>query len=233
MIDWMPGVERIPTAAYTAKPINPLAVMSHIMQGYQSTMIRWAQERPAAVRASAHFTIGRDGRTVQHVSIREQAWHAGRLDPLGQPAWRLWSPGVNPSDISIGIEHEGFSVDPISYMYDYLYGVARPWPEPMVEASIRVHKWLFETLDLEPSEDTVIGHFMTAPLTRANDPGVAWPRARILAALQPPPVTNDLPLAVRAAIAGYNRFAPNKLDVFNIGVGPTGYREWLLRQKEK
>ena len=178
---WLAGIEHIPTAAYTAQTITPRGVLSHIMQGYQRTMIAWANERPARTRASAHFTIGRDGRTVQHVSIQHQAWHAGRLD-ASPPTWPLWRAGENPSDISIGIEHEGFSVPP-GYGYDYLYSAARPWPEPMVLATIRVHRWLFAELGLTPGPNTAIGHYMTAPQSRANDPGPQWPRARIIAAL--------------------------------------------------
>ena len=115
--EWMPGVERIPTAAVGGK-ITPRGVMSHVMQGWQATMIRWARERPRVTRKSAHFTIGRDGRVVQHVPIRRQAWHAGRLDRDAPPRWSLLPAGANPNDYAIGIEHEGFS--------------GEPWPETQV-----------------------------------------------------------------------------------------------------
>ena len=165
----MPGVERVETAAMGGA-ITPRGVMSHIMQGWQATMIRWARERPRLTPKSAHFTIGRDGRVVQHVPIRRQAWHAGRLDPGAPPRWTLLPRGANPNDHAVGIEHEGFS--------------GEPWPEPQIEATIRVHRWLFAELGLEPSEETVIGHFLTAPASRAADPGPGWPRDRILAALR-------------------------------------------------
>ena len=165
----MPGVERVETAAMGGA-ITPRGVMSHIMQGWQATMIRWARERPRLTPKSAHFTIGRDGRVVQHVPIRRQAWHAGRLDPGAPPRWTLLPRGANPNDHAVGIEHEGFS--------------GEPWPEPQIEATIRVHRWLFAELGLDPSEETVIGHFLTAPASRAADPGPGWPRDRILAALR-------------------------------------------------
>ncbi|MXZ63297.1 MAG: N-acetylmuramoyl-L-alanine amidase [Chloroflexi bacterium] len=168
VVEWMPGVERIPTAA-VGGDITPRGVMSHVMQGWQATMIRWARERPRVTKKSAHFTIGRDGRVVQHVPVRRQAWHAGRLDPGEPPRWPLLPSGANPNDYAIGIEHEGFS--------------GEPWPEPQVQATILVHVWLFSELGLTPSEETVIGHFMTAPASRAADPGPTWPRARILEAL--------------------------------------------------
>jgi len=188
----MPGVEHVLSAALGGYGVvdggmRPLAVMSHVMQGFQRTMVDWAQERPAQTKKSAHFTIGRDGRIVQHVPITTPAWHAGRLDPGVSPTWRLLPPGQNPSAHTVGIEHEGFSApafnDSGQRIDDFVYSVQRPWPEPMIEATIRVHQWLFEELGLVASVDTVIGHHETAPHSRAQDPGPLWPRSRILAAL--------------------------------------------------
>jgi N-acetyl-anhydromuramyl-L-alanine amidase AmpD len=168
MAEWMPDVEHIESRA-RGGAIEPRGVMSHIMQGSQATMIRWAEERGAITPISSHFTIGKDGRVAQHAAIRTQAWHAGRLDAARPPTWRLLPPGGNPNDFAVGIEHEGFS--------------GEPWPEPQIAATLRVHRWLFEELGLIPSEDTVIGHFMTAPASRAHDPGSGWPRDRILEVL--------------------------------------------------
>jgi hypothetical protein len=177
MVDWMPGVERIETLA-RGGVITPIGVMSHIMQGSQATMIAWAKERPRITPVSAHFTVGRDGRVVQHVPIRNQAWHAGRLDSGRPPTWRLLPSGASPNNHAIGIEHEGFSGD--------------PWPLPQVAATIRVHRWLFEELELPPTRDRVIGHYETAPASRPHDPGPGWPIDKILAALQPPTVKEIL-----------------------------------------
>lgn len=201
----MPDVERVPTAAVGGE-ITPRGVMSHVMQGWQATMIRWARERPRVTPKSAHFTIGRDGRIVQHVPIRRQAWHAGRLDPGEPPRWSLLPPGANPNDYAIGIEHEGFS--------------GEPWPDAQVQATIRVHRWLFAELGLVPSEETVIGHFVTAPASRAADPGPTWPRARILDALR----DGDSPAVLTRA--DYDRAA---LRAF-LGVREHSYR---VREDER
>src|SRR5690606_37806848 len=88
---------------------------------------------------------------------------------------------------------EGCSVDPRP---DYtvppglIYSAANPWPEAMVEASVRVHRWLFEAIPTlgEPSRDSIIGHYETGDPNRVNDPAAAsdrsvWPRDRIIAAL--------------------------------------------------
>ncbi|MSQ41987.1 MAG: N-acetylmuramoyl-L-alanine amidase [Dehalococcoidia bacterium] len=192
----MPGVERVPTAAQGYDDLPPgsmraLAVMSHIMHGYQGTILRWARERgPSITPAGARFMIGRSGRLVQHVGVYDAAWHAGHV---AAPTWALYRPGTNPNRCTVGIEHEGFSVPP-PYPYDYLYDQQRPWPQPMVEASIAVHRWLMGELALEPAPDTVIGHCMTDSVTRADDPGAAWPRERVIQSLggtpaRPEPLT--------------------------------------------
>ena len=96
---------------------------------------------------------------------------------------------------TVGIEHEGFSIPP-GYSYDYLYSNGNPWPEAMIEASIRVHRWVFARVNewdagaMVPSEDTVITHSMLNTASRKQDPGDLWlatVRPRILAALQPAP----------------------------------------------
>jgi N-acetyl-anhydromuramyl-L-alanine amidase AmpD len=179
----MPDAEAIPTAAFgyggATGMMQPIAVMSHIMQGYQRTMIAWAKERPYVTPKSSHFTIGRDGRIAQHVSIFDPCWAAGYVN---RPTWSLYRPLSNPNNYLIQIEHEGFSVPP-GYGFDYVYDDARSWPAPMVEASIKVHRWAMAEAGIVPSRDTVIGHFMTDGVNRINDPGAAWPRDAVVAAL--------------------------------------------------
>lgn len=189
---WMPGIERIETAAQGPNTIKPVAVVNHIMQGYQNTMLMWARERPYIRAKSAHFTINRKGRIVQHVAIDKQAWHSGNVQ---DHTWKLLRDGVNPNEYTIGIEHEGFSVDPISYGYDYLYGSSRPWPKLMVEASIEVHKWCCDTFNINPNRDTIIGHRAIDTVNRKYDPGWQWPQQRIIDELLannlPPPINKS------------------------------------------
>jgi N-acetyl-anhydromuramyl-L-alanine amidase AmpD len=205
---WMPGVERIPTPTYgyadmPPGSMQPMAVIDHIAQGYITTLDRWAREGSGQV--SAHFGIARTGRIVQYVSIFDPAYHAGRLDYDRQgrfvpPTWPGYVPGSNPNRYTVGIEHEGFSTPP-NYGYDYIYDAAHPWPDAMVEASIQVHRWILEQADITPAELTVIGHHELAPMSRANDPGVQWPRKRIMAALgRPEPEPLSPPLTMTRAV---------------------------------
>ena len=179
---WMPGVEDRPTAAYGYGGAKNAAVgvMSHIMQGYQTTMLAWADERPPQRMASSHFSINRAGHIAQHVSIYDPSWHAGNVNA---PTWPLYR-GGNPNLYTVSIEHEGFAIIP-NYGYDYVYDETHPWPDAMVEASIAVHRWVFDQLNLEPNEATVCGHFETDALNRPHDPGPAWPRGYIIRALTP------------------------------------------------
>lgn len=179
---WMPDVERAVSGAYSIGN-TPTAIVNHVMQGYQSTMVTWANERPLKTPVSAHFTIGRNGNIIQHVSIKNSAWHAGKLDSV-TPPWRLYRPSTNVNGYTIGIEHEGFS-KLNTYGYDYIYDVLHPWPEAMVLASVKVHLWVCQETGIVPSIDTIIRHADIAPLSRVDDPGSAWPRDRIMAALVP------------------------------------------------
>ncbi len=183
---WAPFAEAIPTAAYggygmAPGSMQPIAVMSHIMQGYQSTMIDWAEERPAEHQVSAHASISRAGRIVQHVSIYDPAWTAGVVREPTWPGLRSDSSGVpvNPNTYVVHIEHEGFSQ--LALGTDYIYETR--WPALMLEASVRFHAWVFAQLGIVADPLTVIGHYETNSVTRGNDPGSAWSKATVIGML--------------------------------------------------
>ena len=172
----MPDIDHIGTTmyGYTDVPpetMKPIAVINHIMQGYARTMIDWATNN--SVQKSAHFIIDREGNITQTVSIYSPAWHAGRT---AKESWKSF-PGGNPNKYTVGIEDEGFSVDP-GYGYDYIYDGS--WPEAMMDASAKVHKWILGDLSLDANDQTVIGHFETDAVSRANDPGPQWSREDLL-----------------------------------------------------
>ena len=180
---WMPAVERVITPEGTYWPsgaFQPLAVMNHIMQGYQATMIRWAEGNPT-VEKSAHFTISRGGRIVQHVSVYDMSWAAGA--PCSA-TWALLPPDYAGSvnRLVVNIEHEGFSTPP-AYAYDNVYDSSHPWPQAMVDASIAVNAWIAAEFGLEANFNTIMGHRDTDACTRALDPGAAWPQAAVVAAV--------------------------------------------------
>ena len=175
----MSGIEHVPdpNAGYSDNYFAPIAVIDHIMQGYQQTLVNDGGRDGI----SAHFSIGRGGRKVQHVSVRRAAYHAGVVI---SPVWRLLQVGGNPNRIAVGVEHEGFSEAPRTYPHDYLYDAAHPWPDEMVRASIDVHSWVFHAINVIPTPDTLIPHAYTDTVTRANDPGSAWPRDAIMTVMK-------------------------------------------------
>ena len=173
---WMLDVDHIGTTmyGYTDVPpdtMEPIAVINHIMQGYARTMIEWAETN--SVQKSAHFIVDREGNITQTVSIYSPAWHAGRT---AKTTWKSF-PGGNPNKYTVGIEHEGFSVDP-GYGYDFIY--EDEWPEAMMQASDKIHQWVLGELGLEANDQTVIGHNETDGVSRANDPGPAWSKDTLL-----------------------------------------------------
>lgn len=197
---WMPGVEHIPIRwprpAHIMREeglMEPWVVVDHIAQGWIRTIDGWAGN--GARKIITHFGIERGGRIVQYQDIHTEGIHvsqvynpsAARVQQFGAVAGR----GANA--YSIGIEHEGFSVNP-GYGYDYLYSAGRPWPEAMVDASIKVKRWIFAQEDThlgEPSRDSIIGHYEIDAKDRPHDPAPAharavWPVARMIRELAPP-----------------------------------------------
>lgn len=69
--------------------------VAHIMQGTLTGTDAWF--RNPAAQASSHFGVGRTGDVVQWVNCNDTAWHIAQGNPY-----------------SIGIEHEGFSGQPLT-----------------------------------------------------------------------------------------------------------------------
>lgn len=114
--------------------------------------VKWFQMKESQV--SAHYTIGKDGKIVQHVSNYYRAWHAGKsIDVEGRS-------GVN--DFSIGIEmvNIGDGKD--------------PWTKEQVEA---VHRLLRVLLTYRHKNIKYITshEYIAEPKGRKNDPlGFPW-----------------------------------------------------------
>jgi N-acetylmuramoyl-L-alanine amidase len=73
--------------------IDTVVVHSTVIPTLERTVFAFCR---VASQVSAHFTIGKDGSIVQHVSTFERAWHAGvSKDKLGRE---------NLNNFSIGIE---------------------------------------------------------------------------------------------------------------------------------
>lgn len=130
--EWVPWKYPAPNGQPTYyRGINePIAVVLHIMQGYQRTARQWAEQ--GMYPKSWHFSVGRDGKIMQHLEPQDGGYHAGISTLVATqrpPTWPLWKgPYINVNWYTIGIEHEGFFNE--------------EWPEAQREASKRLCQWI-------------------------------------------------------------------------------------------
>ena len=159
---WNPA----PDDCYTARATKKIAVCNHRMVGW-ANYIRdqlYLQEDPPR-RISAHFTIGLDGSVEQHVSTEAVAWTQGikpEMYPFARQHWPLFQEH-NPNIDCIGVEHEDGGKP---------FNESRPMPDAQLEASVKLHIWLFENvIQQEPQRGkTLISHDQLTT-KRHNDPG--------------------------------------------------------------
>jgi LysM repeat protein len=185
----MPGVEHLPiqwprpswiTSAQGR--MRPVLIVDHIMQGYLGTMLDWT--RTGGSKVIAHFGVARDGRTVQFQDVLTPGIHASSLNrPVARRALERSSIAGGVNTYSIGIEHEGCSIDPrpaYSVPPELIYSEQNPWPEPMVRSSLAIKRWCFATVPtLEgPSRDSIVGHYEVDATNRSNDPATPVDRTR-------------------------------------------------------
>ncbi|SRR5260221_1443112 len=99
------------------KPINvnyskggnrPRLFIVHVMQGTLAGTDAWFHDPISTV--SAHFGVGRNGTVIQWVNTEDIAWHA-----------------VAANSRSIGVEHEGWSGEPLTHL--------------QLEATAELFKW--------------------------------------------------------------------------------------------
>jgi N-acetyl-anhydromuramyl-L-alanine amidase AmpD len=128
-------------------------VLHHTAGGSLAGTVKWFSTKES--RVSAHFTVGRDGSIVQHVSTYDTAWHAGvAKDHNGRT-------GINHRSVGIEIDNRGNG---------------EPYPAEQVEAvehlvSVLVRR--FEIKQLTSHE------YIALPPGRKPDPrGYPWKTLR-------------------------------------------------------
>ncbi len=109
-------------------------------------VIEWFNNPNAQV--SAHYTIGKDGRIVQHVHDSDRAWHAGQS---------VWKGRNSVNDFGLGIELVN------------LNNGQDPYPEPQHQANVALCAYLCYTYHI--NVDDIMGHLDIAlPPGRKTDP---------------------------------------------------------------
>jgi len=92
---------------FNARPPGTIVdtiVLHHTASDNLAGTVKWFQMESS--QASAHFTIGKDGSIVQHLSTFDRAWHAG------QSKDRSERPNVNNYSIGIEMVNTGSGTDP-------------------------------------------------------------------------------------------------------------------------
>ncbi len=99
-------------------------------------------------QVSAHYTIGKDGKIVQHVKDSDRAWHAGQS---------VWKGRNSVNDFAIGIELVN------------LNNGQDPYPEAQHQANVVLCAYLCYTYNIQV--DDIMGHLDIAlPPGRKSDP---------------------------------------------------------------
>lgn len=151
------------------------AIVDHVAQGYASGLAA-IFSNPAS-EVSAHYAVMRDGTVHQYVAPEDTAWGAGVLrNPDEALEWlpgywnALGARGEWVNQLTINIEHEGFS--------------GQPFTEEQIEASIELHRMLVQKYDIPIDSDHIVGHNRLNSVDRANDPGPTFFWAGLFAALR-------------------------------------------------
>lgn len=95
-IAWVqsPNCDQRPTST-----VVDTVVLHHTAGETLESTVSWFSSSES--RVSAHFTVGRDGSIVQHVSTYQRAWHAGESRDIYGREW------INANSIGIEIVHNG------------------------------------------------------------------------------------------------------------------------------
>lgn len=179
--------------------IAPECWVLHIAQGSFDGIASWfatpPEKRNPPLPSSAHFSVAKDGRIRQHVSMENTAFANGIIQD-GFTAKLIrenrYADGsfINPNLWTVSCEHEGMSGE-------------APTPA-MFEASTRLCAWVFQTellvagaSDVAIDRDHIIRHADISPQDRAGCPGwsesviadyIARVRQLVSGPVVPPPV---------------------------------------------
>jgi LysM repeat protein len=97
---------------------------------------------------SSHYTIGKDGRIVQHVRDEDRAWHAGKSEWKGVPSVNDYGLGIEMVNLNDGSD---------------------PYPEVQHQANVLLCTYLCRKYSIKPED--IVGHVdIAVPVGRKSDP---------------------------------------------------------------
>lgn len=143
-----PEVIFVGSPNYNERPagVDLSAIVMHAtVSGNIEGVIAWFNNPEA--QASAHYTIDKNGYTVQHVSDYHRAWHAGESSWQGRPALNDWSLGIELVNWNSGTD---------------------PYPEEQYQAAINLVSWACEYYGIDVNK-YILAHYDVSP-DRKTDP---------------------------------------------------------------
>lgn len=179
-----PFVDWIPVQPFSSGGQGKVGFCDHTAGGFYGTLSNPGFWNNAGY--SVHFCVARDGRACQLVSIFDRAWGQGR-DANGNPVGPT-SPGVtwppfsamnkvNPNEYLISTEHE----DAVTINGQTVFIPGSQWTEAQYAMDLRIKTWCAEEIKrvhgvdvLKFGIDSLAGHYMFDPVSRANCPGDYW-----------------------------------------------------------
>lgn len=162
--EWVPWKYISPSGqpTYYQNLNNPIAVVLHRAQGYESTIRNWAQTGYFGV--SWTFTVCDDGRILQHMNLTDSGYHAGlpqyrdaaQRYPNLSPTWPLWRGwDININHYTIGIEFTGFSGSPLT--------------DAQMKSGRELCKWLAQNSGFDYNRSRFPAHADIDRINRVND----------------------------------------------------------------
>jgi N-acetylmuramoyl-L-alanine amidase len=175
-----------PCAAANFHPGRPShltveAIVIHLIDGSQVGCDATFADTALAVRRSAHYSVGRDGKVHRYVDERDTAFHCG---VVVNPTWEGLKKAadgriINPNFYTIGIEHEGRVQDewtPEMYAAssELMREIASRFPalQPLTRRNVVMHREIRATKAC-PGPKADLARLISA----AGGPPLADPRA--------------------------------------------------------
>lgn len=160
------SVEKMPSPNYWEgrKGKKIVAIVNHITAGLFPGCLNWMLNQQS--KASSHYLITKTGRIIQLVDEANTAFHCGVVN---KPTWSLYD-GTNPNRYTIGIEHEALPGEGLT--------------EEQFISTAALQYGLVNRYCLPVDSEHIIGHNRIDSVDRPNDPGVAFPWARLFAELK-------------------------------------------------
>ncbi len=150
-----PALRFVGSPNFNRRPQGEISaiVMHATANGNLERVIDWFNKSDAQV--SAHYTIGKDGRIVQHVRNEHRAWHAGVSEWKGRKDLNSWAIGIEMVNWNNGED---------------------PYPEAQHQAAVKLVSYLCDRYGIKP--ELIVAHYDVSPNRKTDPKGYDMDRLR-------------------------------------------------------